>query len=144
MHHAWPGPGGHHQPAVVRPARVEHPYRGAIGQAAGRRVGCVHFQQRLALDVAQALHIDKARVEKVARWRRDHGQRVGCRRARCLVIRQVVGQAVQPLRRQPGAEKLALARGRGKLPLRKRCLHQRHRGKALRQQRRKVHGVAIG
>ena len=60
------------------------------------------------------------------------------------MVGQVVGQAVQALRGQAGAEKFALSAGRGKTAFGKRRVGQRQRGKALGFEQGKVHRIAKG
>ena len=67
------------------------------------------FQQRLALDAAQALHVDKAGVEEVARRWRNHGQRVARIAARHFVVGQMVRQTIKPHVGQALAEELTPA-----------------------------------
>ena len=54
----------------------------------------VDLEHRLALDRAQAGDVDEARVEEVARRRRDHRQRKARARARARSRRFVVGHVV--------------------------------------------------
>ena len=87
----------------LRPRSLNDAHQLAVGEAARRRVVGVHLEQRLALDVAQALDVDEARVEEVARRRRDHRQRIAPRefgrRLHRLVVRHEVGHAQARARR---------------------------------------------
>src|SRR5206468_8994955 len=62
--------------AVVLAALVERAHQRAALDAARRGIVGMHLEQRLAFDVAQALDVDEARVEEIARRRRDHRQRI--------------------------------------------------------------------
>ena len=102
------------------------------------------FKQGLGLCVAQAFDIHKSGIEKVARRRRDHGQRVARRRARRLPVGHMVGQAVQALVCQALAEKFAAPAGRGKAALGIGRLGHLQAGKAVFQQGLEVHVRAKG
>ena len=123
---------------------VEHAHHAAIRDTTRRGIGRVDLEQRLAFDRAQAPDIDEARIEKVARRRRDHRQGVLGRTAGRLVVGHMVGQAVLPFGRQALAVELALARRCRETALGKRRFGQRQRGEALRQQRVEVDPVAEG
>src|SRR5688572_30598587 len=65
--------------AVVAAALVEHLDHRAVDDATRGGILRMHLEQRLPLGRTQARHVDEARIEEVARRRRDHRQRVACR-----------------------------------------------------------------
>ena len=64
-----PGTLAHAGLAAVAATVVENLHHAAVGNAARARVLRVNLEQRLGLDVAQALHIDETGVQEIARRR---------------------------------------------------------------------------
>ncbi len=121
------------RPAQGAAAVVEDAHHLAARDAAAARIGLVNLDDRLAFDVAQALHVDEAGVQEVARRRRDHRERVAPRelgRARDrLVVRDEVGHA------ERGRGHDAAAVGRGEAAFGERRVGQRQLEPAGRAQR---------
>jgi len=91
--HAGAGALGDFRLDAVFAALVEDLDDAVAEDAARGGVLLVHFQHRFALDVAQALHVDKCGVQKVARRRRNQRQRKPLGRAGYFVIGHVGRQA---------------------------------------------------
>src|SRR6185369_3880024 len=129
--------------AVLAPI-VEHPHENTGGNAASGRVAGIDLEQRLALSLLQAGHIDEAGVEEIACRRRDHRQGEALRSTASFVIGQMIRQAVQALPRQPLAEEFALARRRRKTTGGERCVGHVERRVALLQQLVEIDPAAVG
>src|SRR6185369_4002052 len=76
-------------------AVVEDADASSVGDPAGRGVDRRDLEHRLALDRAQAGDVDEARVEEVARRRRDHREREAARELRGARRRFVVGDVIR-------------------------------------------------
>src|SRR5204863_6283144 len=98
-------------------AIVVHPNLVSVGDAARGGIGGVHLQPRLALEVAKALHVSEARVEEIARGRRQECKWEALRERRVAADRfggrVEERQWIHALRREERAFELALARRRG-------------------------------